>query len=91
MIKGLQVIYLLIMFIPVIVLGKSLLMIRNITVQQAKSTKMLIVHFSVVLLVLTAGCVVSIAYVLQSANRGSVKFVAMTMFSNALLATEQIL
>ena len=32
MIKSLQVMYLMIMFIPVTVLGKSLLMIRNITV-----------------------------------------------------------
>lgn len=52
---------------------------------------MLIVHFTVVSLVLTAGCVISIAYVLQPTNRGSVKFVRMTMFANALLAIEQVL
>ena len=52
---------------------------------------MLIVHFTVVSLVLTAGCVALIAYVLQVANRGSVKFVGMTMFANALLAIEQVL
>ena len=73
---------------PVTVLGMSLMQIRNITVQQAKSTKMMVVHFSVVLLVLTAGCVCAISLVMQGPNRGSAPYVGMTMFANALLATE---
>jgi hypothetical protein len=52
---------------------------------------MLIVHFTVVSLVLTAGCVALIAYVLLPANRGSAKFVVLTMFPNALLAIEQVI
>lgn len=52
---------------------------------------MLIVHFAVVALALTAGCVTSIVYVLQAANRGSSKFVGMTMFANGFIAIEQVL
>jgi|LauGreDrversion4_2_1035121.scaffolds.fasta_scaffold1153673_1 hypothetical protein len=52
---------------------------------------MLVVHFSVVLLVLTAGFVCAISLVMQGPNRGSVPYIAMTMFADALLATEQII
>ena len=90
-IKSLQFIYQIIQVFPVTVLGVSLLQIRNITVQQAKSTKMLVVHFTVVLFVLTAGCVCAVALVMQGPNRGSSKYVAMTMFADALLCTEQVL
>ena len=87
-IKWLQVIYLVISLVPVIFLGVALVQIRNITVEQAKSTRMLIFHFTVVILVTLAGLACTVDFVLLSANRGSTVYVAVTMTANFLFATE---